>query len=112
MGDGIYSFGYEVEGWFSRGSLTLRSDLANGGDPRVLLAGQLSHAANHIVASLEIQVMRKIHPARLRDGILDFEIRLTGPGSDTHFDVIGVGPRGMIVRLAGEWTSPLASPAR
>lgn len=112
MRDGIYSFRYEVEGRLSRGSLTLRSDLANGGDTRVLLAGELSHAANHIVASLEIRAMGRIEPARLRDGILDFEIRLTGPGSDTHFDVIGVGPRGIIVCLAGEWTSPLASPAR
>ena len=108
MRDGIYAFRYEALGRVSRGSLTLKADRANGGDTRVLLEGQVSQAANHVTASLDVQSVGELKASQVDHGLLAFPINLSGSGSDTHFDVIGVGPRGVIVAIAGEWTSPLA----
>ncbi len=109
MRDGIYSFRYEALGQRSRGSLTLRGDLAHGGDTRVMLQGQVSHSASAVTASLDVTSVERLQQIEDCFGALDFTIRLTGAGSDTHFDMIGIGPRGLIVGIAGEWMAPLAA---
>ena len=104
--DGIYSFRFDAYGHLSRGSLVLAAGRASGGDTRVLIEGEFVRIGERVTASIEVAA------AVAREGpadactMLDFRLHLDGTGSDSHFDVIGVGPRGVIVLLTGEWMAP------
>ena len=111
MKDGIYSFRLDSFGHLSRGSLTLRGGVATGGDTRVAFQGEITHHASNVTASLEVTPVARFEPTQARYGATDFSVQMSGSGDESQFDLIGVGPRGLIVAIAGEWMTALPTPS-
>ena len=107
MKDGLYDFHFVALDKDHRGRVTVRGNIAEGGDPLHGVRGQLSRAGANILASFEIQWRTPSVPA-LDDEPPSYTIRMFGSGTDTEFSVIGLGPLGLIVEMHGTWNAPLA----
>lgn len=110
MRDGIYSFRFDAYGHMSRGSLVLTAGRASGGDTRVLIEGEFVQVRDKLSALIEVAAAGSGTGRTTAGSTLDFRLHLEGTGSEAHFDVIGVGPRGVIVLLTGEWMASRPGP--
>lgn len=109
MKDGIYDFCFSALNRRHHGSIEVRDNVAEGGDPVHAVRGQVSRAGTNLVASFEV--------SRRGDASLSaYQLKMSGTGTQTEFNVIGLGPLGLIVECHGTWraaadTGAAASPS-
>ena len=99
MKDGVYEFWFDALGRARGGALRIHGNLVDGGDTVHTVRGQLARAGTNILASFDIG-WRPEARHRPRPG---YTMRMFGHGSETDFDLIGIGPLGLIVALRGRW---------
>lgn len=106
MKDGLYDWRFVALDKDSRGTVRVRRNLVDGGDPLHTVRGQVSRAGANMLASFEIQ-WRTPPVHAVEGGPTSYTIRMFGSGTDTEFSLIGLGPVGLIVELQGTWRAPL-----
>ena len=70
-----------------------------GGATRI--AGALVRRASHAVGSFKIELATLLATAYCMPQ--SFPIETTGPASETSFNLLGIGPLGLIIEVTGEW---------
>lgn len=106
MKDGRYDFHFVALTHDHQGQVSLRGNLVEGGDAMHAVRGQLSRAGANLLASFEVFWKTPTNPWRSQpaDG---YTIKMFGTGTHTTFNVIGLGPLGLIVEFHGTWREPL-----
>ena len=106
MKDGQYDFHFVALGRDRIGKISLKGNLAEGGDGLHAIHGQLSRAGANMLASFEV-VWRTRPAHRVDEAAPSYTIKMFGSGTDTEFSVIGLAPLGLIVEFHGHWRGPL-----
>ncbi len=103
--DGLYTLRLAAAGDQAEVPLSVRQNVVRGGDAAHVLRGEFTVTGDGLHATIEVTCA----PDRCRrtGGSRSFTLRMFGHATEQGFDVIGVGPLGLIVEMAGKRTGPL-----
>jgi len=104
MRDGNYALRISADGFVGNGRFAMHDNRGAGQDTHFRVEGHLIERR----AALDAVFNLRVDPAVLDNkGVpKHFSLHLDGAANNDSFHVIGVGPLGLIVEIAGEWTGP------
>ena len=105
MKDGYYDLCFSANGYVGTGQLTLDGHKAKGSDGAYRLEGNLFDGSQHISAVFNVLMEPRILRNRRIPAHYTLQMEGTARGSD--FELIGIGPIGLIVAISCAYRSPL-----
>ena len=101
MRDGKYALRLSADGYVGDGQFTMRDNRGQGHDGRFKVEGHLIERP----ATLDAIFNVLMEPDALGNSEMPdhYSLQMTGATRDDHFNVIGVGPLGLIIEITGEW---------
>ncbi len=98
MQDGDYEMHFSADGFQSRGALRLDAGRAVGGDGHYGVDGNCVDSAGQLSAVFNVRMPpRLLGNTRIPE---HFSLRMTGATTAQGFQLIGIGPLGVIVEIA------------
>lgn len=108
MEDGVYRLRFAAEGIDAEGRLCIENNRATGGDGLREMRGEFTQTGPAVQASFDVRCAATRPPIGASP---TYTLRMFGTGTEQGFDLIGVGPLGLIIEITGEWSGPLGTPA-
>jgi hypothetical protein len=107
--DGTYDLVFSANGHDTRASLQFDGRRARASEGEIHLEGNFVNAERHLTAVFDVLMA----PCLLRNARIPerYSVQMSGTGSERDFNLIGIGPLGLIVEIAGSYRCPLAEAA-
>lgn len=105
MRDGNYALRFAADGYVGNAQFAMHDNRGQGHDGVFRLEGHLIERPATLDAIFNVMMGPEVvSNSSMPD---HYSLQMTGAKRDDHFNVIGIGPLGLIIEIDGDWSSPL-----